>query len=361
MQLGRPKAPLTVTAEDRAELVRWTKLPKTSNALAQRARILLRCADSIPNSQVAREFRVNNDTVGKWRSRYVQRGLAGLLDEPRCGAPRRISDEQVEAVVNATLETMPDDATHWSTRSMAARSGLSYASVRRIWHAFGLQPHRVETFKLSTDPQFIEKVRDIVGLYLNPPDKALVLCVDEKSQIQALDRTQPILPLAPGVAERRTHDYQRHGTTSLFAALDIATGKVIGETHRRHRSTEFKSFLDRIEQEVPADLEVHIVLDNYGTHKTELIRRWLLRHPRFQVHYTPTYSSWLNQVERWFAALTEKQIRRGTHRSTRELEDAIRLYLKVHNEKAKPFVWVKTADQILASIARFCQRTCDQD
>jgi len=357
MQLGRPKAPLTVTAEDRAELVRWTKLPKTSNALAQRARILLRCADGIPNSQVAREFRVNNDTVGKWRSRYVQRGLAGLLDEPRCGAPRRISDEQVEAVVNATLETMPDDATHWSTRSMGARSGLSYASVRRIWHAFGLQPHRVETFKLSTDPQFIEKVRDIVGLYLNPPDKALVLCVDEKSQIQALDRTQPILPLAPGVAERRTHDYQRHGTTSLFAALDIATGKVIGETHRRHRSTEFKGFLDRIEQEVPADLEVHIVLDNYGTHKTELIRRWLLRHPRFQVHYTPTYSSWLNQVERWFAALTEKQIRRGTHRSTRELEDAIRLYLKVHNQKAKPFVWVKTADQILASIARFCQRT----
>ena len=358
MQLGRPKAPLTVSTEDRAELLRWTKLPKTSNALAQRARILLRCADGIANSQVAREFRVNNDTVGKWRSRYVERGLAGLLDEPRCGAPRRISDEQVEAVVNATLETMPDDATHWSTRSMAAHSGLSYASVRRIWHAFGLQPHRVETFKLSTDPQFIEKVRDIVGLYLNPPDKALVLCVDEKSQIQALDRTQPILPLAPGVAERRTHDYQRHGTTSLFAALDIATGKVIGETHRRHRSTEFKGFLDRIEQEVPADLEVHLVLDNYGTHKTELIRRWLLRHPRFQVHYTPTYSSWLNQVERWFAALTEKQIRRGTHRSTRELEDAIRLYLKVHNEKAKPFVWVKTADQILATIARFCQRTC---
>jgi transposase len=229
--------------------------------------------------------------------------------------------------------------------------------VRRIWHAFGLQPHRTETFKLSTDPQFIEKVRDIVGLYLDPPDRAMVLCVDEKSQIQALDRTQPILPMAPGLPERRTHDYRRHGTTSLFAALDVATGRIIGDLHRRHRSSEFKAFLERIEHEVPAELDVHLVLDNYGTHKTELIRRWLLRHPRFHVHYTPTYSSWINQVERWFAMLTEKQIRRGTHRSTRELEDAIRLYVGVHNQDPKPFIWVKTADQILASIARFCLRT----
>ncbi len=240
---------------------------------------------------------------------------------------------------------------------MAAASGLSHTTVRRIWSAFGLQPHRVETFKLSNDPQFVEKVRDIVGLYLHPPERALVLCVDEKSQIQALDRTQPILPLAPGVAERRTHDYRRHGTTSLFAALDVATGKVIGETHRRHRAAEFKGFLDRIEAEVPTDLEVHLIVDNYGTHKTALIRRWLLRHPRFQVHYTPTYSSWINQVERWFALLTERQIRRGTHRSTRELEDAIRLYIAIQNQHPTPFVWVKTADQILASVRRFCQQT----
>lgn len=260
-------------------------------------------------------------------------------------------------MLTKTLEELPRDATHWSTRSMAAASGLSRNTVHRIWNAFGLQPHRVENFKLSNDPQFIEKVRDIVGFYLAPPERALVLCVDEKSQIQALDPTQPILPLAPGVAERRTHDYRRHGTTSLFAALDVVTGKVIGETHRRHRSSEFKAFLDRIEQEVPADLQVHRVLDNYGAHKTELIRRWLLRNPRFQVHYTPTYSSWINQIERWFTMLTGKQIRRGTHRSTRELEDAIGLYPAVHNENPKPFVWVKTADQIFASIRRFCQRT----
>jgi transposase len=325
--------------------------------LAQRASIILRCADGEPSSQVARDLRVTNTTVWKWRKRFIERGLAGLLDEPRVGAPRRISDAQVEKVVIATLETMPRDATHWSTRSMAAQTDISYASVRRIWHAFVLQPHRVETFKLSNDPQFIEKVRDIVGLYLNPPDRALVLCVDEKAQIQALDRTQPILPLAPGVAERHTNDYRRHGTTSLFAALNVATGKVIGETHRRHRSSEFKSFLDRIASDVPKQLDVHLVLDNYGTHKTPLIKRWLLRHPRFHVHFTPTYSSWINQVERWFSLLTEKQLRRGTHKSTRQLEDAVRLYLATSNESAKPFAWTKSADDILASIARFCQRT----
>jgi transposase len=358
MPRGRPHhTVLVVSPEDRAELLRWTKRRKSSHGLARRADIVLRCADGCASRQVAADLRISNNTVGKWRSRFIQRGLAGLLDEPRCGAPRSISDEQVETVVTTTLETMPKDATHWSTRSLAAQSGISYASVRRIWHAFGLQPHRVENFKLSNDPQFIAKVRDIVGLYLNPPEKALVLCVDEKSQIQALDRTQPILPLAPGMAERRTHDYRRHGTTSLFAALDVASGKVIGETHRRHRSKEFKGFLDRIAREVPDDLDVHIVLDNYGTHKSPLIRHWLLRHPRFYVHYTPTYSSWINQVERWFSLLTEKQLRRGTHKSTRQLEDAVRLYLVTSNETAKPFVWTKTADDILASIARFCQRT----
>ncbi len=358
MPRGRPhQHPLVVSTQDRADLLRWSKRPKSSHALAQRASIILRCAEGDPSNQVARHLRLTNQTVCKWRTRFIDRGLAGLLDEPRCGAPRTISDAQVEAVVTATLETMPRDATHWSTRAMAAQTGISHASVRRIWQAFGLQPHRVESFKLSNDPQFIEKVRDIVGLYLNPPDKALVLCVDEKSQIQALDRTQPILPLAPGIPERRTHDYRRHGITSLFAALDVASGKVIGETHRRHRSAEFKSFLDRIEAEVPEELDVHLVMDNYSTHKTPLIKRWLLRRPRFQVHFTPTYSSWINQVERWFSLLTEKQLRRGSHTSTRQLEDAIRLYLATSNESAKPFAWTKTADEILSSIARFCQRT----
>jgi len=306
---------------------------------------------------VARELRLTNATVGKWRSRYVAEGVAGLLDEPRSGAPRRITDELVEAVIVRTLESTPRDATHWSVRSMAAATGMTRQTVHRIWKAFGLQPHRSETFKLSTDPQLIEKVRDIVGLYLDPPERALVLCADEKSQIQALDRTQPTLPMRPGQAERRTHDYKRHGTTSLFAALDVATGKVIGEVHRRHRSTEFRKFLDRIDAEVPTDLEVHLILDNYGTHKTPLIHRWLLRHPRFHLHFTPTYSSWINQVERWFAQLTEKQIRRASHRSTRALEDAIRLYLANHNADPKPFVWVKSADEIIDSIARFALRT----
>src|ERR1700737_4446145 len=357
MQRGRPKAQLIVPPEDLATLQRWTARRKTAQALALRSQILLRCASGLSNTEVAQELGVVNATVGKWRARYIAKGLAGLLDEQRCGAPRRIGDDQVEAVLVKTLETTPRDATHWSTRSMAAGTGLSRPTINRIWHAFGLQPHRTESFKLSNDPQFIEKVRDIVGLYLNPPQAALVLCVDEKAQIQALDRPQPILPLAPGLAERRTHDYRRHGITSLFAAFNVATGSVIGETHRRHRSSEFKGFLDRIDKEVPAEFKVHLVLDNYGTHKTDLIKNWLLRHPRFQVHYTPTYSSWMNQVERWFSTFTEKQLRRGTHRSTRALEDAIRLYLAVYNEKPKPFVWVKTADQILDGVRRFCLRT----
>src|SRR5487761_1827022 len=358
MQRGRPhKAPLSVSDEDRVQLLGWSKRTKSSNGLARRAGIVLRCADGLPSAQVAAELRITNNTVCKWRSRYIEQGLAGLLDEPRCGAPREVTDEQVEAVLTMTLEQTPRDATHWSTRSLAAASEVSHMTVHRVWKAFGLQPHRVENFKLSNDPQFIEKVRDIVGLYLEPPAAALVLCVDEKAQIQALDRTQPILPMAPGLPERRTHDYRRHGITSLFAAFDIATGKVIGETHREHRSVEFKSFLNRIDREVPDELDVHLVLDNYGTHKTPLIKSWLLRHPRFHVHYTPTYSSWINQVERWFALLSEKQIRRGTHRSVPQLEQAIRLYLSIYNQNPQPFIWVKTADQILESIRRFCVRT----
>ena len=324
--------------------------------MAQRARLILGCAAGRTNTVVARELRLTKQTVGKWRSRFLARRLDGLLDEPRPGAPRTITDAQVERVLTRTLETTPADATHWSTRSMAQASGLSRSAVHRIWRAFALQPHRTETFKLSTDPLFIEKVRDIVGLYLKPPDRALVLCVDEKSQIQALDRTQPLLPMRPGQVERRTHDYTRHGTTSLFAALDTKTGTVIGQLHRRHRSVEFRKFLDTIDAEVPADLDVHLILDNYGTHKTARIRRWLARRPRFHLHFTPTSASWLNLVERWFAALTQKQIKRGAHPSTRALEAAIRQYIAVTNEAPKPFVWTKTADEILASVARFCHR-----
>jgi transposase len=357
--VGRPKAELVLSAEDQATLTRWTARRTTAQALALRSRIVLRCATGLSNMAVARELGVTDQTVCKWRGRFVQKGPAGLLDEPRSGVPRKISDDQVEAVIVKTLESTPHNATHWSTRSMAAATGLSRPTISRIWRAFGLQPHRTETFKLSPDPQLVEKVRDIVGLYLNPPERALVLCADEKSHIQALDRTRPILPMCPGQVERRTHDYQRHGTTSLFAALDVATGRVIGELHRRHRSTEFRKFLDRIDAQVPTDLEVHLILDNYGTHKTPLIHRWLLRHPRFHLHFTPTYASWINQVERWFAALTDKQIRRGSHRSTRALEDAIRVYLATYNADPKPFVWVKTADDILASIARFALRTSE--
>jgi transposase len=356
MQLGRPKAELILTPEERETLARWVARSKTGQALALRARIILRSADGLSNTAVGQELHIGDKPVGKWRARFIAKGLAGLLDEPRPGAPRRVSDEQVEQVLVKTLESTPRDATHWSTRSMAAASGVSRPTVHRIWRAFGLQPHRSETFKLSNDPQFIEKVRDIVGLYFSPPEHALVLCADEKAQIQALDRSQPVLPMRLGTPELRSHDYRRHGTTSLFAALDVATGKVIGELHRRHRSSEFRSFLDRIEKEVPADLDVHLILDNYGTHKTPLIQRWLLRHPRFHLHFTPTYASWINQVERWFALLTEKQLRRGIHRSTRALEDAIRLYLATYNEEPKPFKWVKSADEILASVQRFCVR-----
>lgn len=359
MRSGRPIPPLTLTDDERLTLTRWARRPTTARALAERAQLVLACAAGQRNTEVARALRLTPQTVGKWRTRFLHHRLDGVLDEPRPGAPRRITDEAVERVMRLTLETMPRDATHWSTRAMARRSGLSQTAVSRIWRAFGLRPHRVKTFKLSKDPLFIEKVRDLVGLYLHPPDKALVLCVDEKAQIQALDRTQPLLPMRPGQVERRTHEYTRHGTTSLFAAFNVKTGTVIGEFHQRHRGREFRKFLDTIEAAVPPALDVHVILDNYGTHKTPLIHRWLVRHPRFHVHFTPTGASWINLVERWFAALTVKQLRRGVHRRTRELEVAITQYIARTNARPQPFIWTKTADEILASVARFCQRISD--
>jgi transposase len=359
MRTGRPKTRVILSPAERRTLERWARRPKTAQALAQRACIILACAQDQLNTTVATQMRVTPQTVGKWRSRFQVKRLDGLLDEPRPGAPRRIQDEHVEEVLTQTLESAPQGATHWSTRSMAKACGLSQSSVSRIWRAFALQPHRSETFKLSKDPLFIEKVRDIVGLYLNPPDKALVLCVDEKSQIQALDRTQPLLPMRPGQVERHSHDYVRHGTTSLFAALDVKSGTVIGDCHARHRSLEFRSFLSTIDDTVPRNLDLHLILDNYGTHKTPLIHRWLVKRPRFHLHFTPTGASWINLVERWFATLTEKQVRRGSYRSTKQLVDAIRGYIRLNNQDPKPFVWTKTADEILTSIARFCQRTSD--
>ena len=356
----RPRLPVPViSVEQRKVLEQWTRRSTSAQALALRARIVLRLGDGHSSSAVAQHFRVHLQTVSKWRERFGSRGVDGLLDEPRPGQPRKITDAQIEAVITRTLENQPADATHWSTRSMAQATRLNQTAISRIWRAFALQPHRTESFKLSRDPLFIDKVRDLVGLYLNPPDRALVLCVDEKSQIQALERTAPLLPMRPGQAERRAHDYLRHGTATLFAALDATTGKVIGELHRRHCSTEFRKFLDTIEANVPADLDVHLIMDNYGTHKTSPIQRWLLHRPRFHVHFTPTSASWLNLVERWFAVLTEKQIRRGSFRSTRDLEAAIRAFLQHHNAQPKPFVWTKSADDILDSIARYCRRIND--
>lgn len=356
MRLGRPIAPLSLTAEERETLERWTRRRSTAQALALRASIVLACVEGRTNTVVAADLGLAKPTVGKWRSRFVERRLDGLLDEPRPGGPRKIGDADIERVITLTLESTPQDATHWSTRSMAKQAGLSQSAISRIWRAFALQPHRTETFKLSKDPLFIEKVRDIVGLYMSPPDRALVLCVDEKSEVQALDRTAPLLPMRPGQIERRTHDYRRHGTTSLFAALDTATGNIIGSLHRRHRSIEFVKFLDQIDAAVPQDLDVHLVLDNYATHKTPRVHRWLAKRPRYHLHFTPTSASWLNLVERWFAALTEKQLRRGVFRSTRELEAAIMRYLEITNEDAKPFIWTKTPEQIFETIARFCKR-----
>jgi transposase len=354
---GRPKAELVVTEAEREALQRWARRPSSAQALALRSRIVLGCAAGDTNQAVACRERVTPQTVGKWRQRFVERRLDGLLDEPRPGQPRKITDEQVERVIVKTLEERPPDSgTHWSTRKMAAATGLSQTAISKIWRTFGLQPHRVEHWKLSKDPLFVEKVRDIVGLYLDPPERAMVLCVDEKSQIQALDRTQPILPMLPGTPERATHDYKRSGTSTLFAALELATGKVIGSLHQRHRAIEFKKFLQTLDREVPADLEVHLVLDNYATHKTPAIQRWLAAHPRFVLHFTPTGASWLNLVERWFAELTNRKLKRGAHRSVRELNADIRDWIDRWNDDPRPFVWTKTADEVFASIQAYLQR-----
>lgn len=357
MRTGRPKKPLVLTNEEREKLQQWAKRPKTAQRLALRSRIVLSCGEGLSNQTVARQCGVSTHTVSKWRERFRTDRLEGLADEPRPGAPRAITDAQVEEVVTRTLESTPHQATHWSTRSMARATRLSHMAVARIWRAFGLQPHRTESFKLSADPFFVEKVRDIVGLYLNPPEHAVVLSVDEKSQVQALDRTRPVLPLRPGLAERQTHDYIRHGTTSLFAALDVKTGKVIGECHRRHRAREFLKFLEAVDGQLPTEPEVHLVMDNYGTHKTPQVKRWFARHSRYHLHFTPTSASWLNQVERFFAEITRRRIRRGTFTHVRELEQAIHDYLKHHNRKPKPFVWTATANTILNKVKRFCERT----
>jgi transposase len=361
MRTGRPKVDLLLAEEERLFLEGLVRRRRTGAGLAIRASIILKCATGQSNKVVAASLRVRESTVGKWRRRFVSDRVDGLLDEPRPGAPRKVMDERVEEVVRKTLESTPKGATHWSTRELAKRVGLSHSTVSRVWKAFGLRPHKSETFKLSPDPLLIDKVRDVVGLYMSPPDNAMVLCVDEKSQIQALDRTQPMLPMRPGQMERRTYDYRRNGTTSLFAALNVATGKVIGQTYRRHRSIEFRKFLDVIESSVPAELDVHLVMDNYSTHKSPLIKNWLLKRPRFHVHFTPTYGSWINQVERWFGLLSQRQIKRGIHHSVKDLEKAIREFLDAHNESPKPFVWTKSADDILASIARYAARTADSE
>jgi transposase len=357
--MASPRAvAISLSAPDRATLEGWSRRRKTAQALAMRARIVLACAEpGTTNGAVAQTLGVSRPTVATWRKRFAERGPDGLLDEPRPGAPRRITDEQVERAVVTTLQSTPSDATHWSTRSLAKAVGLSQSAVVRIWHAFALQPHCSETFKLSRDPLFVDKVRDIVGLYMNPPDRAMVLCVDEKPQIQAIERTAPVLPMRPGQVERQTHDYIRHGTTDLFAALDLKTGSVIGRCRKRHRAVEFRAFLDQIDRSVPSELDVHIVLDNAATHKAPPIQRWLARRPRYHLPFTPTSGSWLNLVEAWFALLSARQLRRGVFRSTRSLEQTIRRYITATNDNPKPFIWTKSAEDILASIQRFCQRT----
>jgi transposase len=353
------RAEIVLSDEEREVLERWARRAKSAQALALRCRIVLAAADGELSKEIAARLGCNRSTVGRWRGRFAERGLGGLHDEPRPGKPRSISDDDVERVIVKTLEEQPPGATHWSTRSMAHVTGMSQTAVSRIWRAFGLKPHQTEAFKFSPDPQFIDKVRDIVGLYLNPPEAAVVLCVDEKSQIQALDRTAPVLPLMPGVAERRTHDYVRNGTTNLYAALDVASGQVIADMSPRHRAEEFSRFLNLIERSVPAHLAVHVVLDNSSTHKTPQIQRWLVRHPRFTLHFTPTYSSWLNLVERWFAELTTNWIKRSAHRSVRDLVASIRTWITRWNEDPRPYVWHKTADEILESLAAYCQRIND--
>jgi transposase/transcriptional regulator with XRE-family HTH domain/transposase-like protein len=368
---GRPKAELTLSDDERATLERWARRAKSSHAIAQRAKIILTCAEGYNNKETAAMHRCNQATVGKWRKRFIERRLDGLHDEPRPGRQPTITDEQVERVVVETLEATPKDATHWSRTSMAKRTGLSRSTVGRIWKAFRLKPHLADTFKLSSDPLFVEKVYDVVGLYLNPPEHAVVLCADEKSQVQALDRSQPVLPMMPGMPEKRTHDYVRHGTLDLFAAFDIATGLVIAKTYKCHRAKEWIKFLEEIDKQVPQlagpdepggephVLHIHIVADNYATHKTPAVQEWLAKHPRFHMHFTPTSSSWLNQVERWFGLLTEKLLRRGVHKSVRQLEKDILAWTDTWNEDPRPFIWTKSAEEILESLGRLLQRIKD--
>lgn len=353
---GRPKAVLELTDDEREQLVRWSRRARSAQALALRSRIVLGCAEGLSNTAVADRERVNQATVGKWRRRFIEARLDGLVDDPRPGRPPSISAQQVEDVVVTTLEQTPPNATHWSRSKMAERSGLSASTIGRIWKAFELKPHRSEGFKLSNDPLFVDKVFDVVGLYLNPPDGAVVYCVDEKSQVQALARSQPAFPMMPNMPERRTHDYVRHGTTSLFAAFNTADGTVISSLHRRHRSIEFKKFLAKIDDAVPGDLEVHVVCDNYGTHKAPAVKAWLERHPRFHMHHTPTYSSWINQVERFFAYITADLLQRSDHRSVQALEADIRAWIVAWNDNPKPFIWTKTAEQILEKLGRLLQR-----
>jgi transposase len=353
------RAEVRLSEEERVVLERWARRHTSAQALALRCRIVLAAAEGEQSKDIAARLGCNSSTVGRWRGRFAERGLDGLHDEPRPGKPRSIGDQDVERVIVKTLEQQPPNATHWSTRSMAEATGMSQTAISRIWRAFGLKPHQTDAFKLSPDPQFIDKVRDIVGLYLNPPDAAVVLCVDEKSQIQALDRSAPVLPLMPGVPERHTHDYVRNGITNLYAALDVASGQVIADMSGRHRAQEFRRFLNLIERSVPDALDIHVVLDNSSTHKTPSIQRWLVRHPRFKLHFTPTYSSWLNLVERWFAELTTKWIKRSAHRSVQDLVASIRTWITNWNDDPKPYVWHKTADEILETLASYCQRIND--
>ena len=362
MARGRKPAPVTLSPEERAALEALVRRRSAGQALVQRARIVLACAEpGSTNAGVARALGVSRPSVITWRQRFLEHRLDGLVDRPRSGAPRQVGDDEIEHLIALTLGTQPEGATHWSTRAMAKRAGLSQTMVSRVWRAFGLQPHRQETFKLSSDPAFVDKVRDVVGLYMSPPDRALVLCVDEKPQIQAVERTAPVLPMRPGQPERVTHDYKRHGTTDLFAALDVKAGTVIGACKGRHRAVEFRAFLDQVEALVPADLDVHLVLDNAATHKTKIIQNWLVKRPRWHLHFTPTSASWLNMVEGWFALLTRRRLQRGVFTSTVDLEAAIQAYIDQTNAEPKPFIWTKSADTILASVGRFCQRTSNSD